>query len=117
MKITLCLTLTLMMLTMAGFPSPAFAKEKTKPLIIDARTTQEWDNGHIKGATLIPYDQIEKGIGNVTKDKSRKIYVYCRSGRRSGIAKETLDKMGYKDVVNLGPMEDAAKTLKLEIVK
>ena len=50
-------------------------------------------------------------------DKSGRIYLYCRSGRRSQIAKGTLDKLGYKDVVNLGALEDAAKAMKLKIIK
>ncbi|HUN55567.1 MAG TPA: rhodanese-like domain-containing protein [Smithella sp.] len=117
MKTTLCVSLTLMILTMAGFPSQAHAEDKSKPLIIDSRTANEWNGGHIKGAILIPYDQTEKSIGAVAKDKSQKIYVYCRTGMRAAVAKETLGKLGYKDVVNLGSMEDAARALNLEIVK
>jgi phage shock protein E len=60
---------------------------------------------------------IGKRIGTVVKDKSKRIYLYCRSGRRSRIAKETLEKIGYKDVLNLGSLEDAAKTMKTKIVK
>ena len=86
-------------------------------LLIDVRTRQEWNNGHLEGAILIPYDQITEKVGSVTQDKSRKIYVYCRSGRRSQIAKEALEKMGYRDVVNLGSLESAAKSLSRKIVK
>jgi phage shock protein E len=60
---------------------------------------------------------ISKRIGTVAKDKSRRIYVYCQSGRRSQIAKENLEKLRYKDVVNLGSLEDAAKMMKLKIVR
>ncbi len=88
-----------------------------KPIIIDVRTEAEWNAGHIEGAILIPYDVISEKIGTVTRDKSKRIYVYCRTGRRSGIAKKALEKLGYKDVVNLGSLEDAAKTLKRKIVK
>jgi phage shock protein E len=117
MKITLCLTLTLIILTIAGFSSMAFAKDKITAFIIDVRTVQEWNNGHIEGAILIPYDQIENKIGAIVKDKSQKIYLYCRTGRRSALARESLDKLGYKDVVNLGSIEKAAGTLKLKIVE
>ncbi len=72
--------------------------------------------GHLDGAILIPYKEIGERIGAVAPDKSQRIYVYCRTGHRSQIAKETLEKLGYKDVVNLGSLEDAAKTLKLKIV-
>jgi phage shock protein E len=88
-----------------------------KPLVIDVRTEAEWSNGHLEGAILIPYNLIGEKIGIVAKDKSKRIFVYCRSGRRSQIAKETLTKMGYKDVQNLGSLEDAAKTMKLKNIK
>jgi phage shock protein E len=103
--------------TVSGVVSSSFSAEGVKPLIIDVRTDAEWKDGHIEGAMLIPYDVIGEKIGTVAKDKSKRIYVYCRSGRRSKIAKETLEKLGYKDVVNLGSLEDAAKVMKLKIVK
>jgi phage shock protein E len=71
----------------------------------------------MEGAIQIPYDVIGEKIGTAAKDRSKRIYVYCRSGRRSQIAKETLEKLGYKDIVNLGSLEDAAKAMKRKIVK
>ncbi len=100
-----------------GLMSTSFAAAGVKPLIIDVRTEAEWNNGHIEGAILIPYELIGERIAAVAKDKSMRIYVYCRSGRRSKIAMETLVKLRYKDVVNLGSLEDAAKTMKLKIIK
>jgi phage shock protein E len=100
-----------------GMVSSSFGADGVKPLIIDVRTAAEWNDGHIEGAILIPYDMIGEKIATATKDKSMKIYVYCRSGRRSKIAKENLEKLGYKTVVNLGSLEDAAKTMKHKIVK
>jgi phage shock protein E len=96
---------------------PCFSADQTGPLIIDVRTEAEWDAGHIEGAVLIPYESIGARIGEIAKDKSRRIYVYCRSGRRSKIAKESLEKLGYRDVVNLGSLEDAAREMKRRIVK
>lgn len=101
----------------SGMASSSFGADGVKPLIIDVRTEAEWNDGHIEGAILIPYELIGERIGAATKDKSKRIYVYCRSGRRSKIAKENLEKLQYKDVINLGPLEDAAKTMKLKIVK
>lgn len=114
MKKRLCLTLIIIMI--AGFASTTFGKDMAMPLIIDVRTVQEWDKGHLEGAVLIPYDQIGEKIGSVVKNKSKTIYVYCRTGRRTKIAKDALEKLGYKDIVDLGPLEDAAKTLKRKIV-
>lgn len=95
----------------------AAGKENASPLVIDVRTEAEWNAGHLKGALLIPYDRIEQGITAVAPDKKSKIYLYCRSGRRSGIAIESLKKIGYQDLVNLGAVEDAAKEMHKPVVK
>ena len=100
-----------------GMGSPSANSESAKPLILDVRTESEWKSGHLEGAVLIPYDQIGEKIGAVTKDKSQRIYLYCRTGRRSKIAKEALNKLGYKDVINLETLEKASTTLKQKIVK
>ena len=100
-----------------GIALPSFGADGVKPLIIDVRTEAEWSDGHLEGAILIPYESIGEKIGAVAKDKSSRIYVYCRSGRRAQIAKETLAKLHYKDVVNLGSLKDAARTMKRKIVK
>ena len=114
MKRILCLTVIIILI--AGFASTLFGQDAAMPVIIDVRTVQEWNNGHLEGADLIPYDQIGEKISSVEKDKSHRIYLYCRTGRRSGIAKEALEKLGYKDIINLGSLEDAAKTLKRKII-
>ena len=114
MKRILCLALIIILI--AGFASAMFGKDAAMPIIIDVRTVQEWDNGHLEGAVLIPYDQIGERIGSVVKDKSKKIYLYCRTGHRAKIAKEALEKLGYKDIINLGSLEDATKTMKRKIV-
>lgn len=100
-----------------GMVSSSPGADAEKPLVIDVRTEAEWNSGHVEGAILIPYDVIGEKIKAVAKDKSKRIYLYCRTGRRSGIAKGALEKLGYKDVVNLGSFEDAAKALKRKIVK
>jgi phage shock protein E len=101
----------------SGMASSSFGSDSVKRFIIDVRTEAEWNDGHIEGAILIPYDFIEGRMGTAAKDKSTRICVYCRSGRRSKIAKKTPKKLQYRDVVNLGSLEDAAKTMKLKIVK
>jgi phage shock protein E len=113
-KIFFFLVIALMVLATA---LPSFSADGLKTLIIDVRTEAEWNEGHIEGAILIPYELIGERIGAATNDKSRRIYVYCRSGRRSQIAKGNLEKLGYKDVVNLGSLQDAAKTMKRKIIK
>jgi len=110
--------LALIIITIAGLVSPTFGNDTATPLIIiDVRTEEEWNNGHLKGAFLIPYGQIGAKIGTVVREKSQRIYLYCRTGRRTKIAQETLYKLGYTDVVNLGSLENAARILKIGIVK
>lgn len=100
-----------------GFATSSFSADGVKPLIIDVRTETEWNNGHIEGAILIPYELIGEKIETVVKDKSSRIYIYCRTGRRSQIAKKALEKIGYGNIVDLGSLENAARNMKRRIVK
>ena len=101
----------------SGVVSPSFGAETAKPLIIDVRTEADWNSGHIEGAVLIPYELIGDRIGAVAGDKSGRIYLYCRTGRRSQIAKKALEKIGYGNIVDLGSLENAARNMKRRIVK
>lgn len=88
-------------------------KKESKVVWIDVRTTEEFNSGHIEGALHIPYEKIGQEISKHVKDKNAEIKVYCKVGGRAGIAKKTLDKMGYKNVTNAGGykkiMEDMTK--------
>lgn len=95
----------------------AAEQESVAAVVVDVRTAAEWSEGHLEGAVLIPHDKIEEGIGAVAPGKSTKIYLYCRSGRRTGIAEETLKKAGYLNLVNLGTLENAAQVLRRPIIK
>ena len=75
-------------------------------LLIDVRTVEEYESGHIEGAKLIPYEEIGARIGELTEDRDREIALYCRSGRRSGIAQQTLANMGFKNAINVGGYEE-----------
>jgi phage shock protein E len=59
----------------------------------------------------IPFDTVKSGITNHVTDKSKPILVYCRSGRRSGIAEKELRAVGYTNCFNLGGYEQAANQL------
>lgn len=79
---------------------------KEKFILIDVRTEEEHKEGHIPGTDLnIPHDKIEN-IKKIVQNKETKLILYCRSGRRSEIAKEILKKLGYKDVINAGGIKD-----------
>ena len=75
-------------------------------IILDAREQDEFDEGHIKGAILIPYTEIENKAEEMLPDKDSLILVYCRSGRRSKIASESLAKLGYTNVKEFGGIID-----------
>ena len=75
-------------------------------IIIDARTQEEYDQGHIPEAILIPEYEIADRAENEIPDKDQLILVYCRSGRRSKIAAEELVKLGYTNVKEFGGIID-----------
>lgn len=75
-------------------------------IILDTREQSEFDEGHIPGAILIPYTEIEDKAKDFLPDKNAQILVYCRSGRRSKIAAETLAKLGYTNVKEFGGIID-----------
>jgi phage shock protein E len=82
-------------------------------VIIDVRTPDEFSSGHLDGAINIPVDQIGQGIAAVrglTKDSP--VLIYCRSGRRSAVARAVLEKQGYKRVMDGGGIDELAKSLK-----
>ena len=66
--------------------------------LIDVRTKEEYNTGHIENALNIPLDD----IANINLDKSTKIAVYCRTGKRSSEAALQLEKMGYNNIYDLG---------------
>jgi phage shock protein E len=74
---------------------------------IDVRSAEEYATGHVSPAVNIPHTEIVARIGEVTTDKDAEIYLYCRSGRRSGLARDALEQAGYTNVVNLGGLAEA----------
>ena len=75
-------------------------------VIIDARTEEEFAEGHIENAILIPEYEIASRAEKELPDKDALILVYCRSGRRSKIASEELVKLGYTNVKEFGGIID-----------
>ena len=75
-------------------------------IIVDVRTKEEYDGGHIPKSLLIPYDEIEVKAASLLPDKNAAIIVYCRTGRRSEIAAKSLLKLGYTNVADLGAISD-----------
>lgn len=84
-------------------------------IVIDVRTPQEFQLGHIKDSINIEWQDIEKVKNMATKEQ--KIYLYCRSGNRSQKATDILVQLGYVDVENLGSISDAANFLNANVIK
>ena len=90
----------------SGAKAKALMDSESGYIIIDARTQEEYDQGHIPGAILIPEYEIADRAENELPDKNQLILVYCRSGRRSKIAAEELVKLGYTNVKEFGGIID-----------
>ena len=75
-------------------------------IILDVRTQEEYDQGHIPGAIVISHEEIEARAEEVLTDKDQLILVYCRSGRRSKIAAEALAELGYTNIKEFGGIID-----------
>ena len=88
-----------------------------EPLIVDVRSLEEVKTGIIQDAIHIEWTQIDKEINNIDITKDRPIYLYCRSGNRSGKAAAMLKKIGFTNVINAGGIDEAAKKLEKKIVK
>ena len=122
MKIWVCLLLAVLLLT-ACSPNQKpnreavymniTAKEakeimdtETGYIVLDVRTREEFDQGHIPGAILIPDTEIRTKAEAVLTDKDQLILVYCRSGRRSKLAAEILVELGYTNIREFGGIID-----------
>ena len=70
-------------------------------LILDVRSKEEYDSGHIPGAKLVPVQVLESMIDDLDKYKDKKVLVYCESGRRSPIAVATLEDNDFTNIYHL----------------
>lgn len=70
-------------------------------LLIDTREPAEWAAGHIPGAALLPRGILEGKIEDLASDADQPIVLYCASGGRSALAAESLQRMGYRNVLSL----------------
>ena len=84
-------------------------------VVIDVRTPDEWSSGHLENAMNVEWQDILNITNSVTKDE--KIYLYCRTGNRSGRATQILIDAGYSNVTNAGSLKQASDLLNLNIVK
>lgn len=78
---------------------------------IDVRSAEEYSADHIEMASNIPHTVIGAEIAKLELAKDADIKLYCRSGGRAGMAKKTLEELGYTNVKNLGGLENVKKLL------
>lgn len=90
--------------------SPEKAKEimdtQSNYIILDVRSREEYNEGHIKNAVLLPVDNIMTEAGPVIGEKDKMILVYCRSGNRSKMASSKLEELGYTNIKDFGGIID-----------
>ena len=81
-------------------------EESSDYQILDVRTQEEFDSGHIPGAICIPNESISPDVLQQLPDKNQLLLVYCRSGNRSKQASQKLAGLGYSNVVEFGGIRD-----------
>ena len=91
-----------------GEPGSEAAVESAGDSIVyvDVRTQAEYDAGHVEGAIHIPHTEMEARHEELAPYSDQRIVVYCRSGRRSGIAERILESEGFDNVINGGGLRD-----------
>lgn len=75
-------------------------------ILLDVRTQQEFEEGHIQDSILLPNDQILAKAESMLADKEATILVYCRTGNRSAQASKDLADLGYTKVYDFGGIKD-----------
>ena len=83
--------------------------EARSVVYVDVRTPEEYAGGHVEGAINIPHTEMGARHGELAEYADAEIVVYCRSGRRSGIAREILESEGFTNVTNGGGLSDLVR--------
>ena len=100
-----CVWLALLIMALNGMAQ----NESSEAVWIDVRSAAEFRSGHLENAWNIPHTEIADRITEVVSNKDAEIQLYCGSGRRSEMARETLEKLGYTRVTNAGAYRDLVK--------
>jgi len=79
--------------------------------VIDVRTPAEYQAGHIPGVVNIPLNELEQRISEVASSKNTCLAIHCQSGKRSATAKQTLERLGYVNVDDLGSLAHARQVV------
>src|ERR1017187_7570233 len=87
----------------------AVAYLKDGALVIDVRSSAEFNSGHLPNAINLPVEEIETALPRRVKDKNQVLLLHCQSGMRSGVAKSRLTGLGYANAFNLGSYARATR--------
>ena len=79
----------------------ALRGQTTAPLLLDVRTPQEFQGGHVPGAVNIPHTELTARLGDIEAARESGVVVYCESGRRAAAAADVLRDAGFEDVRHL----------------
>ena len=79
----------------------AALEEGTAPILLDVRTAEEFNEGHIEGAINIPFDELPQRAAEIGAETDAPIVLYCRTGRRVRIAETALAEVGYSNLIDL----------------
>lgn len=92
-------------------PEALLANGDHSMLVLDVRSEDEYQQGHVPGAIHIPYQELAKRTSELEAFRNKPVVVYCESGRRAGIAASTLQEQGFENVLHLvGDMRDWRKS-------
>jgi phage shock protein E len=83
--------------------------------VIDVRSEGEYQEQHLPGAVNIPLDRLREEIPRLAPDKEQPLLLHCLSGTRSGMAKASLRKMGYRNAFNLGSYGRAKRIVESQV--
>ena len=100
----------------ASNPPMAAVDFTADTIVIDVRTPEEFDSGHLAGALNINWESAEFMQASDALDKSANYVLYCRSGNRAGQALDMMTSMGFTNVQNIGSVDEAAATTGLAVV-
>lgn len=100
----------------AGNPPTAAVDFTADTIVIDVRTPEEFDTGHLDGSLNISWESAEFMEAVSTLDKSANYVIYCRSGNRAGQAIDMMASMGFTHLTNLGSVDEAAKATGIAVV-
>lgn len=85
-------------------------------VLLDVRSEEEYNKGHIVGAINISHDTVEDNLAALSQYKNSKVVVYCRSGRRAGLAEAVLTSNGFTNIIHLTGDMNAWLDAKLPVV-